>query len=75
MEIAELESRDLGGNRIFSATHEDETRVAKIPADEAPEIRAMWDAQLRAELDRMPESHIHALLMEPPVHGCAGPPA
>ncbi|MFC3996336.1 hypothetical protein ACFOVU_10445 [Nocardiopsis sediminis] len=53
VDIVELEVPDIQGNRIFSATDGDETRVAKCPPAESPPVRDAWDARMRTELRRM----------------------
>ncbi|MFC3996486.1 hypothetical protein ACFOVU_11195 [Nocardiopsis sediminis] len=75
VEIREHASRDLCGNRIFSADNGDEVRVAKVPPDESPEIRAMWNARAQRELQQMSWPALTRYLMECPVFGYAGPQA
>ncbi|MFC4564312.1 hypothetical protein ACFO4E_20815 [Nocardiopsis mangrovi] len=73
MEIREHPSRDLCGNRIFSVGHGSEVRVAKVPPDESPAIREMWNARAQRELRNMPWPDLTRYLMEHPVFGYTGP--
>ncbi|MFC3995793.1 hypothetical protein ACFOVU_07700 [Nocardiopsis sediminis] len=73
VEIVELDSPDLCGNRIFSATHQHETRIAKVPANEAPAVRAAWNERLYRELSAMSDIELRRYIFRRSVYRYPGP--
>ncbi|MFC4564612.1 hypothetical protein ACFO4E_22370 [Nocardiopsis mangrovi] len=75
VDIVELEVPDIQGNRIFSATDGDETRVAKCPPAESLPVRDAWDARMRTELRRMRVPGLRGGAPVSGLHGSAQPTA
>ncbi|MFC4560398.1 hypothetical protein ACFO4E_00865 [Nocardiopsis mangrovi] len=72
-EIVEINSRDLAGNRIFTASDGDESRVATVPPDEPVTVREAWDARLYDALSRMSDVQLRNYVWQRLTYGYTGP--